>query len=423
MHRQADSTQFADLRSVWNRDAAFPTGQACDVASSQSDLVGCHGPPPSLLQRKRHISVTLQDARLLVEAMSSSVENKVFSPHQESVCGPSVAADGAPADLQISPHSFKSPKAVRSLVIEEDASAALSQEKLNVSPNETGSSAAPSTCVQPLQQPGSSALKTSAPSKEGDTVMITPRPSSLESCTPAAHSSTLVSAVAVKVDTTKNNGRVKSTRAPLLPQGALITSSVPVKTPFVSSSESLPVALPLGTKQHPAIKTVLPVEEQNEYSQSCFRFRGAAGLKAPQTLHLKPSAVVRLRRLPFLMSDKESVLFSRLSLGAGWVNHSVLTQDIKTLHCEISASQELPSSGSNTRQTPAVLHESAITFNHSGASAQTGNMPQNEMTSVQPVEENISFKNQEKVIQLSLFCVLCTNWHHLVLVTKRFAFV
>lgn len=82
---------------------------------------------------------------------------------------------------------------------------------------------------------------------------------------------------------------------------------------------------------------------QNECSQSCFSLSRALGLKVPPTFHLKPSAVVRLTRLPILMPDKESLLISALSMSAGWDNHSALKPD--TGHHENCVSEELPCIG------------------------------------------------------------------------------
>lgn len=439
----------ADMQYV-PQDAAFGKGEACVVASSQLDFVGCSGPLPNSVQsmnspqaptlqiRKRHTSVTLQDARLLVEAMSSSGGKDVFSFHQgmavDSACGPIAGAlqntDKALAELQILPHSFARPGAVHSLAAES------SQETVNLTqPSETESnirvsSAAILTTVQPLRQHGSSFLKATilpedkmVPKK----IMLIPRlAATLESRNPAAQSPTLVSAIA-----TKDNAK-----APDLPHGALTVSSVPFQRLYISPSMPLPVAstickeLPLGTKQHLTIKTVGPSQEtaliqelhksceraisnlpsqeakmcldspfaqdmeksvihkpcskvQNECSQSCFSLSRAAGLKVPTTFHLKPSAVVRLTRLPIRMPDKESFLISTLSMNGGWDNHSALKQD--TGHHENCASEELPCIGC----TRPVYEESAIPLNNTGDSA---------LTTVQPTEEKISSKDQEKVI-------------------------
>lgn len=442
-------------------------------------LVGCRGPPPnsalivntsqapSLQPRKRYTSVTLQDARLLVEAMSSSVERVVFSSRQgmavEPVCGPSVGAlqtaDRALANLQILPHSSESPRAVHSLFLKEFPAAESSQESVNVTqPSETesqlrASSAATSAAVQPH---GSSSLKTSAPSKGGKRVppkiMIMPRLAvSLESCDRAIQCPTLVLAAAATVDTAKNNGAsqiqkdssgtVQATTAPDLTQGALTTSSLPVKMPFNSSNTSLPVTkptvfgeLPSGAQQQPTITTVIPTQQavelvpesdksgdradhfpsqevklslesptppdmvptesqvQKEHSQSCFSLNTLAGFKIPAACHIKPFAVVRLTRLPFLMATEESVLISRLSLSAGWDSHSVLNQD----------------TGSSR---PSSESAPVITSTNSGASSLTGspsaNLPQNEVTSEtgQPIEQKTFPKDKEKVHQFYSLCV------------------
>lgn len=373
---------LADKRSVQNhlpQEAAISKGEAYDVASSQFDRLGCSGPlrnsaqsvtapqPASLQPWKHHTSVPLRDARLLVEAMSSPVE-KDSSSHQgmavEPVCGPSAgtvqAIDGAPADLQTPPHSFKSPKSVHSFFIKEVAAAKSSKPTVEFTrPSEAEShirvsSAATATALQPLQQHGST-LKTTvltenkvAPSQETVT---------------------------------------RSLESPIVPD----------KEPTVSQNED-------NTPEKSVIDNPSS-KVQNKCSQSCFRFNRAAGLKIPPTFHLKPSAVVRLARLPFLTSNKESVLISRLSKSVGWDNHSALNQD--TGHHENSASEALPCHGFRrasppSRESPPVHEESEQALNNTSAAALTGspNMSQSLMTTVQPGGKKTASKDQEKVVQL-----------------------
>lgn len=376
-------------------------GQKQEVRPPQDGpptLAGCHGPPlnsaqianvsqaPSLQPRKRYTSVTLQDARLLVEAMSSSVERGAFPSQQrmaaEPVCGPRVgaqqAADRALAGLR--PHSRESSKAVHSLCIKEFVATESSQESVNV--------------TEP--------------------------------------SPTLVSAAATKVDT----GKEQTAAAPDLSLGAPTTSSVPGKTPLNSPNMSLSVAeptiirgLPSGAQQHPRIKigisaqqtvalvsepdtsgegadhspsqevnlvlespdAVPPVSQvQKEYSESCSSLNSLAGVNLPAACHVKPFAVVRLTRLPFLMSTEESVLVSRLLSSAGWDGHSVLNQD--------TGSSRL-SSGSSP----------AITPSNSGASSRSpsANIPQHEVTweTGQPIQQKTPSKDREKVHQLGSLCM------------------
>lgn len=446
---------YNNLQGAQNQDARLPQNEP-------STFVGCRGPPPnpalhvnasqapSLHPRKRYTSVTLQDARLLVEAMSSSVSSQQ-EMLVEPVCGPSGAlqtADRALADLQILPHSSENPKAVHSLLIKEFAAAETSQESVHVTqPSEAESqvrvsSAGTSAAEQPR---GSSALKTSAPSKEGKrlppAIMIMPRLSvSLENCDRATQCPTLVSAAATKVVSAKNTGKVQTTAAPDLTHGGLSTSSVPVKTPFDSSNKSLAATeptifgeVPSGAHHHPTIKRVIPAQQtvvlvpesdksderadrfpsqelklslespsppdvvpsvsqmQEEDSQSCFSLNSLAGLNLPAACHIKSFAVVRLTRLPFLMSMEESVLISRLSLSVDRDSHSVLNQD----------------TGSSR---PSSVPPPVITSNNSGASSPAcspANLPQNEVTweTLQPLKEKKSSKDQEKVHQFSSLCV------------------
>lgn len=452
------------------RDAANFKG--CGADSSQCHVVDCGGPSPdsalSVQPRKRHTSVTLQDAKLLVEAMSSTVEKDTFSSQGmvvEPACvGTLQTTDRALADLQTLPPAFESPKAVSTLLNKRVTAAESSQEAVP--------SAASSATVQTLQQHGSSSLEATLPTG-GDnmasrTIAIIPRLAySLQSRNPAAHSPGLVSVVAAKVDTATNNGKVQSTSAPDLPDGAQTTPSVPVKTHI--SSKSLPAAelstggeLPLRTTgQQTVVLTALPEPHksgrasnlpsqevemswespmasdmapqkgdstskksvnykpsskvQNEFSQSCFSFSRAAGLKLPAAFHLNPSAMVRLTRLPYLMSGKESVLISKLSSSKGWDNRSALKQD--TSHGDKSACGELHSVGythssSPSSESPPVVEEPALNFNNTDASAQTGspaNMTRREKEkcalwkTVQPIEEKISSKDQERVSPF--FCV------------------
>lgn len=422
-------------------------------------VVGCHGPPPksaqvvntsqapSLQPRKRCTSVTLQDATLLVEAMSSSVERRVFSSQQgmavKPVCVASVSAlqrGRALSDLQILPHSSESPKELAA------AAAESSQESMTVTKSSEpesqvrASSAATSAAVQPQ---GSPALETSAPSikekRVSHKIIIRPRLAvSLESCDRATQRPSLGSAAATKVNTAKNTGKVQTATAPDVTHGALTRSSV--KMPFYSSNKSLPVPeltiireLPSGAQQPPIIKVVFPAQQtvkiipksdkpgeradrlppqevklslesptppdvvptvsqvQKEYSQSCFSVNSLAGLKAPAAWQIKPFAVVRLTRLPFLISKEESVLISRLSLSAGWDSGSAQSQD---------TGSSRPAS-----ESPPVI------TNNSGPSALTGSpcakLTQSEATSDtgQPTEQKTSSKDQEKVHQfLSFVC-------------------
>lgn len=404
---------LADKRSVQNhlpQEAAISKGEACDVASSQFDRLGCSGPlrnsaqsvnapqPPSLQPWKHHTSVPLQDARLLVEAMSSPVE-KDFSSHQgmavDPVCGPSAGAlqttDGALADLQTLPHSFKSPKSVDSFFIKDVAAAKSSQQTVKFTqPSETesrirASSAATSTAVQPLQQHGSSTLKTTvlpenkvAPSQESVLVQESDK------------------SVARLICNSPSEAVTRSLKSPIAPD----------KEPTVSQNED-----------NVSEKSVIDnpsSEVQHECSQSCFRFNRAAGLKVPPTFHLKPSAVVRLARLPFLMSNKESVLISRLSMSADWDAHSALNQD--TGAHEDSASEALPCNGCTrastpSRESPPVYEESEQAVNNTSGPALTGspNMSQNQMTTVQPGETKTASKDQEKVVHLDYFCTINTH--------------
>lgn len=340
---------------------------------------GGHGPPPnsalmvntsqapSVQPRKRYTSVTLQDARLLVEAMSSSVDRAEFSPQQLAAEPEPVPSGGAlrtHADLQILPRSSE--------ILEELAAAEPSQEGVNVAqPRETEAqvSAAPAA-VEPRAAP---ALQTSAPSKDNKRVpqkiTVTPRHrhSSLESNQCPA----LAPAAAMKVDTAGKTAHEQTTTAPDSAPGALTATTVPVNTPFNSASMSLPVTeptifreLPSGTQQRPTIKivfpshrTVEPVPEsdrsgeraerlpsqelkpsvepptpadvpstasqaQKQCSESGASLKSLAGLKLPAGCHIKPFAMVTLTRLPFLMSTEESVKVSRLTL-----SHPVLNQD------------------------------------------------------------------------------------------------
>lgn len=386
---------LADKRSVQNhlpQEAAISEGVACDVASSQFDQLGCSGPlqnstqsvnapqPPSLQPWKQHTSVPLQDARLLVEAMSSPVE-KEFSSHQgmavDPVGGPSAGAlqttDGALADLQTLPHSFKSPKSAHSFFIKDVAAAKSSQQTVKFTPpSETEShirvsSAATSTAAQPLQQHGASTLKTTvlpenkvAPSQE--TVLIQESDKSRLICDSPSEVVTR----------------------------SLESLIAPDKEPTVSQNE--------GNTSEKSVIDNPSSEVEHECSQICFRFKRAAGLKVPPTFHLKPSPVVRLTRLPLHMSNKESVLISRLSVSADWDAHSALNRD--TGHRENSASEAFPCSGCTrastpSRASPPVYEESEQAVNNASGPALTAsaNMSQNQITTVQPVE-----KDQQKVV-------------------------
>lgn len=421
--------------------------------SGPRTLLGCRGPPPNsavetVEPRKRYTSVTLQDARLLVEAMSSSVEQGVFSSQQgmkvKPVCGPSVGAQQtADRALQIRPHSSTCPKAVHSLIIKEVSAAESSQETINVTqPSETesqirASSAATAAAVQPH---GSSSLKTFAPGKEvkrvPQKIIVLPRLAvSLQNCDRAKQHPILVSAAAAKVDTAKNTGNGQTSATPCLIPSALTTSSVPVKTPFILSNTSLPVTettifgeLPSGDQQQPRIKIVIPVQKtverqpeseksdqsadhflpqeeklplesptppdmvptvpqvEQEYSESSLSLNCLAGLKVAAALHIKPFAVVKLTRLPFYMSTEESVLISRLPLGAGGDSHSVPNEDTRSSR---------PSS-----ESPSVITSENIVVSSTTGSP-SANVPQDEVTweTGQPIEQKTSSKDQEKVHQ------------------------
>lgn len=337
---RASINRETDERSVQNhlpQGAAIRKGEACDVASSQ---------PPSLQPWKRHTSVPLGDARLLVEAMSSPGE-KDSSSHQgmavEPVRGPSAGAlqttGGALADLQTPPHSFKSPTFTQ--------------------PSETESHlrvsrAATSSALQPLQQHGSTLKTTVLPENKK-----------------APNQETVM----------------RSLEPPVAPDKEPTVSQNEDNTPEVSAMDNP------SSKVH------------NKCSQSCSRFNREAGLKVPPSFNLKPSAVVRLTRLPFLMSNKESVLISRLSMSAGWGNYSALNQDAG--HDESSASEALPCHGSRrastpSRESPPVHEESeqAVTITSSPVLTGSPNMSQSLMTTVQPGEKKTASKDQEKVVQL-----------------------
>lgn len=386
---------FADERSVQihlPQEAAISKGEAWDVASSQFDRLGCSGPlrnsaqsvdapqPPSLQPWKHYSSVPLQDARLLVEAMSLPV-GKDFSSHPgmavDPVCGPGAGAlqttDGALADLQTPPLSFRSPKSVHSFFIKEVAAAKSSQQTVKFTqPSETEShirvsSVATSTAVQ-----HGSTLKTTvltenevAPSQE--MVLIQEPDKSVERL----------------ICNSPLEAVTRSLESPIAPD----------KEPTVSQNED-------NTSEKSVIDSPSS-KEQNKCSQSCFRFR-ETGLKVSPSFHLKPSAVVRLTRLPFIVSNKEPVLISRLSMSAGWDNRSALKLDPG--HHESSASEASPCSGCTrastpSRESPPVYEESAQAAHNTGSPAPTGspNMSQNQMTTVQPVEKKTASKDQEKV--------------------------
>lgn len=395
----SDPQHLADNRSVQNhlpQEAAISKGDARDVASSQFDPLGCSGPlptsapsvnAPSLQPWKQHTSVSLQDARLLVEAMSSPVE-KDFSPPQEvavgPACGPRAGAprttDGAPADLQTPPLSFKSPKSVHSFFIQESAAASSQQTVEFTQPSGTEShirvsSAAASAALQPLQQHGSSTSRATvlpenkmAPSQE--TVLIHESDKSADRL----------------ICNSPSEEEARSSESPMAPD----------KEPTVSQKEE-------NTSERSVIDNPSS-KVQNKCSQSCFRFNGEAGLRVPPTFHRQPSAVVRLTRLPFLMSNQESVLMSRLPVSAGWDARSALKQD--TGHHQTSASEALPCNGctrpsSPSRESPPVYEESGRAGNDTSGPALTRspNISQNQTTTLQPVEKKTASKDQEKVVQ------------------------
>lgn len=394
---------LADKGSVQNhlpQEAAIGKGEACGVASSQFDPLGCSGAqrnsapsvnapqPPSLQPWKQHTSVPLQDARLLVEAMSSPVDTDFSSPQGMAVdpaCGPSAGApqttDGALADLQTSPHSFKSPKSVHSFFIEEAAAKSSQQTVEFTQPSETEShiSAATSAALQPLQQHGSSTLRatvlpenTMAPSQE----------------TVLSHESD--KSVDRLICNSPSEEETRPLESPIAPD----------KEPTVSQNED-------NTSEKSVIDNPSS-KVHNKCSQSCFRFNREAGLRIPPTFHLKPSALVRLTRLPFPVSNQESVLISRLPVNAGWDAPSALKQH--TGHHETSASEALPCNGctrpsSPSRESPPVYEESAQAVNNTSGRALTRspNMSQNQMTTA---DKKTTSKDQEKVVQLDYFAPL-----------------
>lgn len=424
-----------------------PPNSALIVNSSQA---------PTLEPRKVDTSVTLQDARLLVEAMSSLVERGVFSSQQGMTFKPRCVhsvdaqqtADGA---LLIRPHSSTCPKAVQSLIIKEVSAAESSQESVNVvehSETESqirASSAATAAAVLPHS---SSSLRTSAPGKEVKRVppkiIFLPSSVSLQNCDRAKRHHTLISAAAINVDTVKTTGQVQTSTTPDLISGALATFSGPVKTPLNSSNTSLPVTettifreLPSGTQRHPKIKIVIPVQKiverepesdnsdesadhfppqeesplesptppdmvptvpqvEQEYSESSLSLNSLAGSKVTAALHIKPFAVVKLTRLPFPMSMDESVLIARLPLGS---------LEIARRDSHLVSNEDTGSSRPSSKST------SVITAKTIAASSPTGspsaNLLQDEVTweTGQPIEQKTSSKDQEKVSVLLFVCV------------------
>lgn len=455
---------YINLQGGRNQEIRPPT-------SGPPTRVGRRRPPPnsalivntsqatSLQPREHNTSVTLQDARLLVEAMSSPLERSVLSSKPSmAVGGPTVGAtqsqaDGASADLQILPHSSESPQAVHSLILKDFAAAAASsQGRVNVTqPSGTESQVRASSAATPaaVQPHGSSALKTSAPSKEvkrlPQKIMVMPRLAvSLVSYSRATQCATQASAAAVKVDPAKITGKVPTTTAPEVTDGALSASSVPVKTPLNSSSSTVPATKPTIYRERPSevqrrpiIKIVFPAQQtvevapepdqsggkedhfpsqeanlslepstppatappvpQKEPSQSCVSENSSEGLNIPAACHIKPFAVVRLTRLPFPMSEEDSILVSRLPLGAGWDS--------------LSAPKQHTGSSRLSSELPPV-----ITTNSSGASSPPGspsaNGPQSEATSEtgQILEEERSSKDQETVQPFISVCVYCANY-------------
>lgn len=444
---------YNDLQRGQNQKARPPQ-------SGPQTLLGCRGPPPNsalivnasqaptLEPRKVCTSVTLQDARLLVDAMSSLVERGVFSSQQgmklKPRCVPSVdaqqTADGALDALQIRPHSSTCPKAAQTLIIKEVSAAEPSQASVIVRErSETDSQIRASSAAAAVLPHSSSSLKTSAPGKEVKRVppkiIILPRIAvSLQNCDRARRHSTLISAAAMKVDTAKNTGQVQTSTTPDLIPGALATFSGPVKTPLNSSNTSLPVTgttvfgeLPSGARQHPKIKIVIPVQKiverkpesdcsderadhfppqeeklpvesptppdmvptvpqvEQEYSESSLSLNSLAGLRVAAALHIKPFAVVKLTRLPFPMSMEESVLISRLPLG-------------------FVSDEDTGSSRPSSKSTSVITDKNVAASSPAGSPA---NLPQDEVTreAGQPIEQKTSSKDQEKVSVLLFACV------------------
>lgn len=472
---------YQNLQGSQNREVRLPE-------NGPPNLVGCRGPPPnsapivntsqapSLQPRKRCTSVTLQDAKLLVEAMSSSMERAVFPSQQRKVvepgCGPSVGAlqtaGRALADLQILPHSSESPKAVHSLVIKEFVAAKSCRESVNVTqPSETesqvrASSAATSAAVQPH---GSSALKTSAPNKEEKRVphkiIIMPRLAvSLESCDRATQRSTLVSAAARTVDTAKTTGKVQTTTAPVIASGALTASFVPGKTPVHSSKASLPVReptnigeLPSGAQQRPTIKIVFPgqqtvakVPESDKSGERADHFPSQEVM--PSLESPTPPDVVPAESQ---VQKENSESYSSLNSSAGFklpaachikpfavvrltrLPFFVSTEE-SVLISKLSLSagwdgysvldQDTGSSGPSSEPPPVTASD------NSGASSLTGSpaasLLQDEVTweTLQPIEQETSSEGQEKVHQFSVLSLFlyCLNISYKIKISPFFVY-
>lgn len=455
------------------------TPLGCRETPPNSALIVNTSQAPTLEPRQVDTSVTLQDARLLVEAMSSLVEQRVFSSQQGMTfkprCVPSVdaqqTADGALEALQIGPHSSTSPKAVQSLIITEVSAAESSQESVNVvehseAESQIGaSSAATAAAVLPHS---SSSLKTSAPGKEVKRVppkiIFLPSSVSLQNCDRAKRHPTLVSAAAMKVDAAKTSGQVQTSTTPVLIPGALATFCGPVKTPLNSSSTSLPVTettilreLPQGTQRHPKIKIVIPVQKiverepesdnsdesadhfppqegevplesptppdmvptvpqaEQEYSESSLSLNSLAGSKGTTALQIKPFAVVKLARLPFPMSMDKSVLISRLPLGS---------LEIARRDSHLVSNEDTGSSRPSSKSTSVITDKNIAASSPTGSPA---NLPQDEVTweTGRPLEQKTSSKDQEKVSVLLFVCVRILfgfNFSYEILIFPFFVF-
>lgn len=447
---------YNDLQRGQNQKARPPQ-------SGPQTLLGCRGPPPNsalivnasqaptLEPRKVCTSVTLQDARLLVDAMSSLVERGVFSSQQgmklKPRCVPRVdaqqTADGALDALQIRPHSSTCPKAAQTLIIKEVSAAESSQasvivrERSETDSQTRASSAATAAAVLPHS---SSSLKTSAPGKEVKRVppkiIILPRIAvSLQNCDRANRHATLVSAAAMKVDTAKNTGQVQTSTTPDLIPGALATLAGPVKTPLNSSNTSLPVTgttvfgeLPSGARQHPKIKIVIPVQKIVEREPKSDSSDERADHFPPQEEKLPvesptpPDMVPTVPQVEQEYTESSLGLNSLAGLRVAAALHIKPFAVVKLTRLPFPMSMEesvlisrlplgLVSDEDTGSSRPSSKSTSVITDKNIAASSPTGspsaNLPQDEVTreTVQPIEQKTSSEDQEKVSVLLFACV------------------
>lgn len=304
------------------------------------NMPAAESPQAPLAQpRECRTSASLQDAMLLVEAMYPSAAGNCqngMAASTETEYAPSMGVlqtvDTALAEILTLPHPVETPEVDHNLAIKEISTAnkhPVSSIALPFVKNLT------TILTESQSQIQHSKTMTVISRQESQSDFLTPQQVSAKSDAPAEVSSSL--GLSTSVDT---------------------LTAVDVVHTVAPKHDSHDNLEPL--KQAASVS-----EMENTHSQTYSSFNRSRGITVPPTFKKELSAVVRLTRLPFPISNKESVLVSRLPTSALCDCQSILNINATHEQSDISEEPSEPADifSIDVKENVPLSTENCITFN------------------------------------------------------------